>query len=86
MARHKNLITRKGGKGSKMSKNTKPVEAKAKIYNKSRGEHFKDIVIAMLVTGIIAFIAGAQFQAKQNDAVNAAVQAIAPTAHAEQSK
>lgn len=70
-----------------MSKSTNTPETKpVKKYAKTRGEHYKDIVIAILVTGIIAFVGGAQFQAKQHDAVNAAVEAITPTAHAESSK
>jgi len=32
----------------------------AKRYQKTQGEHFKDIVIAILVTAIIAFVAGAR--------------------------
>jgi hypothetical protein len=62
---------------------TPEVKAPKAKYNKTRGEHFKDIVIAMLITGIIAFIGGMTFQTKQQHAIEAAVQAIAPTAHAE---
>lgn len=35
-------------------------EAKMLKYNKTRTEHHKDIVIAMLIVGIIAFVAGAR--------------------------
>lgn len=49
---------------------TKALKAK---YSKTRGEHIKDIVIAMLVTGIIAFIGGVQFQASQQRAIETAV-------------
>ena len=76
-------FTRKGGKGQKMPKNNKQVEAvEAKTYNKTRGEHFKDIVIAVLITAIVAFIGGAVFQSKQQNAINTAVKAVTPTANA----
>lgn len=74
-----NPITRKGGKDSKMSKAKQTVEAPvAKSYNKTRGEHFKDLVIVALVVGIIAFVGGMQFakgnQAQIDKAVNAVTQ------------
>ena len=76
-------FTRKGGKGQKMPKTNKQTEApSAKVYNKTRGEHFKDIVIAVLITGIVAFIGGAVFQSKQQNAINTAVKAVTPTANA----
>ncbi len=57
-----------GGKAKKMAdKKVKSVEAK------TRGEHVKDIIIAVLVTGIIAFIAGTQYANAQNDRMNEAV-------------
>ena len=49
-----------------MSKQAK-VESTAKTYNKSKSEHAKDILIAMLITTIVAFIGGMQFQ-KNHDA------------------
>lgn len=84
----KPLITRKGGKDSKMSKNsTQTEQPKAvKKYAKTRGEHYKDIVITILVTAIIAFICGAVFQSKQQNAINTAVKAVTPSASAEASK
>ena len=76
------IITRKGGKDMKMSKQAKVTEAPAKVYNKTRGEHFKDLVITALVIGIIAFIGGMQF-AKGNQAeINRAVQAVQPNTQA----
>lgn len=77
-----------GGKDSKMSKTIKetPVAKTRKVYNKTRGEHFKDIVIAVLITGIVAFIGGAVFQSKQHNAINTAIKAVTPSAHAEASK
>lgn len=62
---------------TKMSKEAKTVEVSApKVkakYAKTRGEHFKDIVIAILVSAVIAFVAGMNFQGKQQDAINTAV-------------
>lgn len=82
-----NPKTRKGGKDSKMSKSTNQAEPKtAKKYAKTRGEHAKDIIIAILVTSIVAFVGGMYFQGKQNsevkNAVSAAQQAMAPKAEA----
>mgnify|MGYP006148911633 CR=1 FL=1 len=79
--------TRTGGKDIiKMSKAKQQVDAPAKTYNKTRGEHFKDIVIVALVVSIIAFIGGMQF-AKSNQAeVDRAVQAAMPTAQATEVK
>lgn len=81
-------ITRKGGKDiKKMSKTTQTEQPKAvKKYAKTRGEHYKDIVITILVTAIIAFICGAVFQSKQQNAINTAVKAVTPSASAEASK
>lgn len=68
---------------NKMSKSTKAAEATpAPAYNKSKGEHRKDIVIAVLVAGIIAFIGGMTFQGKQQSAIETAVKAVTPTAEA----
>lgn len=70
------LNTRKqsGGKDSKMSKQSTTSEPKSlKKYNKTRGEHFKDIVIAVLITAITAFVLGMQFENGQNAAVDHAV-------------
>lgn len=79
------LKTRKGGKGSKMSKNNKTeVASKAapvKKNQKSRAEHAKDILIAVLITSAVAFISGMHFanqhQADINKAVSAATTAQA---------
>lgn len=85
-----NPKTRKGGKDIKpMSKTTQTEAPKAsKKYAKTRGEHYKDIVIAILVTGIIAFIAGAVFANNNNAQITKAVQAVTPSvaAQAETSK
>ena len=70
--------TQKGGKASKMTKE--------KQYNKTRGEHYKDIVITILVTAIVAFIAGVQYQSAQHEAVKSAVDAVAPSVKAEPAK
>lgn len=62
-----------------------PKSSKAK-YSKSRGEHIKDIVIAMLVTGIITFIGGVQFQASQQRAIENAVKGAQTTEPSEVKK
>lgn len=71
----------------KMSKqnNTSAPEVKASKakYNKTRGEHFKDILIAVLVAGIIAFIGGMQFQSHQQKAIETAMKSVTPTASAQ---
>lgn len=71
---------------NKMSqpKNNQPevVKAPKAKYSKTRGEHFKDLVITALIVGIIAFVGGMTFQGKQQDAINTAVkgaQTVAPT-------
>lgn len=69
------------GKDSKMSnKSTTKAEAPAKSYNKTRGEHFKDIVIAVLVVGVIAFIAGVHYSDSKNAQMQSAVKAAQTTA------
>lgn len=80
--------TRKGGKDIKpMSKSTNQASDKpAKKYAKTRGEHYKDIVIAILVTGIIAFIGGVVFANGNNAKIDAAVKAVQPVAQAEAKK
>lgn len=78
--------TRKGGKDSKMSKEVKPEVKTTRKYSKTRGEHFKDIVITILVTAIVAFVAGTMFANKQQARIDRAVQAVTPTAEAAQLK
>jgi len=64
------------GKDSKMSKQAKTVEAtEAKSYNKTRGEHIKDMVIVALVVGIVAFGLGFKFNADRNSEMQNAVKA-----------
>lgn len=62
---------------TKMSKSNQPTPEAQKApkakYNKTRGEHIKDVVIAMLVTGIIAFIGGVSHQSNQQRAIDTAV-------------
>lgn len=76
---YKIIKSRKSGKDSKMSK-------EAKTYNKTRTEHIKDIVIAVLVAGILAFVAGAVFANSNNTKIQEAVSAVTPTVSAESSK
>lgn len=67
---------------TKMSKESTPTPAPVKAkYAKTKGEHTKDLIIAVLIAGIIAFIGGMTFQAKQQDAITSAVkgaQTVAP--------
>lgn len=67
-----------------MSKSTTNEAPKAsKKYNKTRGEHAKDIVIAVLITAIVAFGLGVKVQADRNAEVAKAVSnAILPAATA----
>lgn len=77
------INTRKGGKDIvKMSKQ-KTNDTPVKVYQKTRGEHVKDVMIAILVAGIIAFIAGMHFANKQNAKVSEAVNAVTLTQSAE---
>lgn len=68
-------ITRKGGKDMKMSKQKSTEAAPAKVYNKTKGEHFKDMVIVALVVGIVAFGLGFKFNADRNAEMQSAVKA-----------
>lgn len=43
-------------------------------YRKSRGEHYKDIVIAVLVTAVVAFVAGSVYANNQSKVTAEAVQ------------
>lgn len=65
-----------GGKDSKMSNKTTNVEAPkaSRKYAKTRGEHFKDILIAVLVTSVVAFVAGSVYANGQHKATAQAVQ------------
>lgn len=55
----------------------------SKKYSKTRGEHYKDIVIAILVTTIVAFGLGVKVQADRNAQVAQAIHnAVTPTASA----
>lgn len=50
----------------------------AKKYAKTRGEHYKDIVIAILIAGILAFVAGMHFANQHNADISKAVSSVAP--------
>lgn len=73
-----------------MPKTTQTEAPKAsKKYAKTRGEHAKDIIIAILVTSIVAFVGGMVFANKQQAKVQQAVKAaqvVAPVASAEAPK
>lgn len=81
--RKKYQIIKKGH--NKMSKEVKQAKTR-KVYQKTRGEHYKDIVITILVTGIVAFVAGASYQNGQNQALQSAIDAVAPAVEASPSK
>lgn len=49
------------------------VKAPKAKYSKTRGEHIKDVIIAMLVTGIIAFSAGIWFNEGKHKEIETAV-------------
>lgn len=63
---------RVGRISTKMSKSNQPT-SEAPVYNKTKGEHRKDLVIAILVSGIITFIGGMTFQGNQQQAIETAV-------------
>lgn len=50
-----------------------------KKINKQSVETFKTVVIAILITAVIAFVAGMQYANKQNAKVEAAVKEVAKT-------
>lgn len=76
------------GRATKMANNNKTISTEApkasKKYSKTRGEHAKDLIIAMLITGIIAFIGGMHFANQQNGRVATAVKnAVTPAVSAQ---
>ena len=72
---------------TKMSKQTttQPEVTKAPKakYSKTRGEHIKDVIIAMLVTGIIAFAAGIWFNEGKQHEIETAVKGAQTVAQPE---
>lgn len=81
---NKIVKTRKGGKDSKMSKEVKQEAKQVKKYMKTRGEHFKDLIITALIVAILAFVAGMAFQNRQQDAINTAMKSVTPSAGAQE--
>lgn len=70
------IIKRGGHKMPKTTNNTEVKQAKTrKVYEKTRGEHCKDVIIAVLITGVIAFVLGARYANNQNAQLTSAVQA-----------
>lgn len=65
--------------GLKMPKTTNNQEVKQakirRVYEKTRGEHIKDVIIAVLITGVVAFVLGARYANNQNAQLTNAVQA-----------
>lgn len=80
-ANYSQIKTPKGRKETEMSNQVQTTGPKPdkKKYNKTRGEHFKDIVIAVLITAVIAFVSGASYANKQNAEIDAAVDAVEKT-------
>ena len=66
-----------GGKGQEMPKLTSTEPKSSKKYAKTRGEHYKDIVIAILVTAILAFMVGMRFADQQHKELSAVSQRTA---------
>lgn len=62
---------------------TPEVKAPKAKYSKTRGEHFKDIVIAVLITGIIAFAAGIWFNEGKQHEIETAVKGAQTVAQPE---
>lgn len=63
---------------NKSTTNAEAPKASRVKYAKTRGEHYKDIVIAILIAGIVAFIGGMHFSNQQHSQLTAAVSAQAP--------
>lgn len=65
------------GRDKKMSnKSTTQAEAPSKAtkrYTKTRGEHVKDILIAVLIVGVVAFIGGVHYADSKNAQMQSAV-------------
>lgn len=62
---------------NKMAEDKAP---KQKRYTKTRGEHYKDIVIAVLVTAIVSFIVGVQYADNKQAEIDKAVSRVEQTA------
>jgi len=70
------IIKRGGHKMPKTTNNQEVKQAKTrKVYEKTRGEHIKDVIIAVLITGVVAFVLGARYANNQNAQLTSAVQA-----------
>jgi hypothetical protein len=70
------IIKRGGHKMPKTTNNQEVKQAKTrKVYEKTRGEHIKDVIIAVLITGVMAFVLGARYANNQNAQLTSAVQA-----------
>lgn len=78
------------GKDKLMSKTNNNISASetkpVKKYAKTRGEHFKDLVIVALIVSIIAFIGGMQFNKSNQNQIDRAVKAAQSTAQTESVK
>lgn len=70
-------ITREGGKGHEMTKEIAqaPAPRPAKRYQPSRWEVGKTIAIAVLISGIVAFVLGMKYANSQHSQIEQAVTA-----------
>jgi len=73
----KRKIIKIGGlKMPKTTNNTEVKQAKTRrVYEKTRGEHIKDVIIAILVTGVITFMLGVRYANNQAATTATAIQA-----------
>lgn len=78
-------ITAKAVGRPEMTKSTITEQPKAaRKYAKTRGEHYKDMVIVALIAGLIAFVGGMHFSNQQHSQVaNAVKNAVAPSVSAQ---
>lgn len=73
-----NVARSTGGKVNKMTKTTK-TETPAKVYAPSRMEVAKTVIIFIMFTAVVAFMAGMQFQKNQNAEIDRAVKSAQVT-------
>lgn len=72
-------LIRKDRKVKTMPK-TEEVQKPSKKYAKSRTEHYKDVIIAVLLTAIASFIAGTVYADNRNKVINATINRIESSA------
>lgn len=72
----------KGIKMSKQNKSTEPNKPAKKAYTPTRMEVVKTVIIAVLITAVVAFICGMNFQKSHDMEVKNAVSQATATAQA----